>query len=80
MVKATKRKKNIFDYEADWVPHKRRVLMMKPSKKEEEQEQDQKAPTEEPPPFGLRPLGRKDKTKMQKHHKRHRSFTQTQKA
>ena len=59
MVKATKKKKNIFDYEADWVPQKGRAFMMKPSKKEEEQEQDQRAPTEEPPPFGLRPLGKR---------------------
>ena len=44
MVKATKRKKNIFDYEADWVPGKGRAFMMKQSKKEEEQEAVQKAP------------------------------------
>ena len=42
MVKATKKKKNIFDYEADWVPRKGRVFRMKPSTKEEEQEEDQR--------------------------------------
>ena len=44
MVKATKRKKDIFDYEADWVPQKGRAFMMKQGKKEEEQEAVPKAP------------------------------------
>ena len=44
MVKATKRKKDIFDYEADWVPQKGRAFMMKQGKKKEEQEAVQKAP------------------------------------
>ena len=44
MVKATKRKKDIFDYEADWVPQKGRAFMMKQSKREGEQEADQGAP------------------------------------
>ena len=54
MVKARKMKNNIFDYEADWVPHKGRVFKMKPSTKEEEQEEDQRqdqkvqAPTNTP--------------------------------
>jgi hypothetical protein len=43
MVKATKRKKNIFDYEADWVPQKGRVFTMKASTKEEDQREDQRA-------------------------------------
>jgi hypothetical protein len=43
MVKATKRKKDIFDYEADWVPQKGHAFMMKQSKKEAEK-RDQKAP------------------------------------
>jgi hypothetical protein len=36
MVKATKKKKNNFDYEADWVPQKERVFKMKASTLEEE--------------------------------------------
>ena len=43
MVKARKRKKNIFDYEADWVPQKGRVFTMKASTKEEDQREDQRA-------------------------------------
>ena len=41
-------KNNIFDYEADWVPHKGRVFKMKPSTKEEEQEEDQREPAQAP--------------------------------
>jgi hypothetical protein len=43
MVKATKRKKNIFDYEADWVPQKGRVFTMKASTNEEDQREDHRA-------------------------------------
>jgi hypothetical protein len=39
MVKATKKKRNIFDDEADWVPQKGREFTMKTSKAEKEQPQ-----------------------------------------
>ena len=40
MVKATKKKNNNFDYEADWVPQKGRVFRMKQNTKEEERKED----------------------------------------
>ena len=39
MVKATKKKRKIFDDEADWVPQKGREFTMKTSKAEKEQPQ-----------------------------------------
>ena len=66
MVKATKKKKNNFDYEADWVPQKGRVFRMKPSSKgEEEQEEDPKPVFTPGSPFGLRPLGKRQDQRAQ---------------
>ena len=42
MVKATKRKKKIFDEEADWVPQKGRLFKMKARTKGQDPEEDPK--------------------------------------
>ena len=63
MVKATNKKKNNFDYEADWVPHKGRVFKMKPSTKEEEDHGTDQQVFTPGSPFGLRPSGKRQDQK-----------------